>query len=392
MPSSDFLFIHPLLGADDAWSGFSVEFAPGEASPESLARLREAAKLDEFDHRLPWLIPALSSINAKSRLDDRSVIVFPARPTATDAEILAQLEASLRQAHRKIGLSVIPDGKLPATGTWDYLLLGASHARCLPPFTLLGLCSRSILVATDVHSLADRQWLLDNACTLTTGEFLLSRPAPSAKADTTRVKLLELLALIAEDADTGSLEAIFRQEPKLSYSLLRLVNSAAIAPRSPITSFAQAINLLGRRQLQRWLQLLVYADPNNGHRPNPLLQKAAARGHLIELLATKLNPQPPIENLADAAFMIGAFSLLNILLSMSMAEILQQLPLVDQVHSALADHGGALGHLLQAVEAAESRDLASAAQRLQELEISGADYLAAQLDAFSWAAKIRPSS
>lgn len=391
MSSSDFLFIHPLLGADDAWSGFSAEFAAGEANPEILGRLKESAKLDEFDHRQPWLIPAVPNGGGKSRLDERTVVVFPARPTAAESEQLAQLEASLRQAHRKIGLSVAPDSKLPATGTWDYLLFGASHARCLPPFTLLGLCSRSILVATDVHSHTDRHWLLDNACTLTTGEFLLSRPAPGATADTSRVKLLELLALIAEDADTGSLEAIFRQEPKLSYSLLRLVNSAAIAPRSPITSFAQAINLLGRRQLQRWLQLLVYADPNNGHRPNPLLQKAAARGHLLELLATRLDPQPAIDNLADAAFMTGAFSLLNVLLNMSMAEILQQLPLATPVHSALADHGGDLGNLLQAVEAAECRDLGNAAQRLNKLGISSANHLDAQLEAFCWAAKIRPS-
>ncbi|HXE40645.1 MAG TPA: HDOD domain-containing protein [Azonexus sp.] len=391
MPSSDFLFIHPLLGADDAWSGFSVEFAPGEASPDALSRLKEAEKLDEFDHRQAWLIPAIPEASAKSRIDERTVVVFPARPATDDAATLMQYEASLRQAHRKIGLSTTPDCKLPATGTWDYLLLTASHARCLPPFAMLGLCSRTVLIATDVHSHADRQWLLDNACTLSTGEFLLSRRTPSAKADTTRVKLLELLALIADDADTGSLEAIFRQEPKLSYSLLRLVNSAAIAPRSPITSFSQAINLLGRRQLQRWLQLLVYADPNNGNQPNPLLQKAAARGHLLELLAPQLKPQLQVDNLADAAFMIGAFSLLNVLLNMSMAEILQQLPLSDLVRSALADHGGALGRLLLAIEAAEGRNLGNAAQRLSELELTSADHLDAQLEAFSWAAKIRPS-
>ena len=371
MPSSDFLFIHPLLGADDAWSGFSVEFAPGKASPDALCRLKEADKLDEFDHRQPWLIPAIPEASAKSPLDERTVVVFLARPAPEDAAPLEQYEASLRQAHRKIGLS-------------------ASHARCLPPFAMLGLCSRTILIATDVHSHADRQWLLDNACTLSTGEFLLSRRAPSTKADTTRVKLLELLALIAEDADTGSLEAIFRQEPKLSYSLLRLVNSAAIAPRSPIISFSQAINLLGRRQLQRWLQLLVYADPNNGNQPNPLLQKAAARGHLLELLAPRLKPQLEVENLADAAFMIGAFSLLNVLLNMSMAEILQQLPLSELVRSALADHGGLLGRLLQAIEAGEGRDLGNAAQRLSELEVTSVDHLDAQLAALSWAAKIRP--
>lgn len=141
--------------------------------------------------------------------------------------------------------------------------------------------------------------------------------------------------------------------------------------------------------MQRWLQLLVYADPNNGNQPNPLLQKAAARGHLLELLAPQLKPQLQVDNLADAAFMIGAFSLLNVLLNMSMAEILQQLPLSDLVRSALADHGGMLGRLLLAIEAAEGRNLGTAAQRLSELEVTSVDHLDAQLAAFSWAAKIR---
>lgn len=392
MPSSDLLFIHPLLGADDAWSGYRVEFAPGNADGEALDKLGAAARLDDFDHRHPWLIPALPGLKSSTALGERSVLVFSAAANSEDTETLKQFEASQRQARRKLALIAAPGGKLPATGTWDYLLLTASHARSLAPYTLLGLSSRTVVVATDVHSHADRQWVLDNACTLSTNEFLLTRSNPSTKADTTRIHLLELLALIADDADTGPLEAVFRQEPKLSYSLLRLVNSAAIAPRSPITSFAQAINLLGRRQLQRWLQLLVYADPNNGHTPNPLLQKAAARGSLLEKLARHLTPLPETENLEDAAFMIGTFSLLNVLLNMSMTEILQQLPLSVPVRTALAEHGGALGRLLLALEAAEGRDLPTAALRLTELGISSQDYLEAQLEAFSWAAKIRPAS
>ena len=196
--------------------------------------------------------------------------------------------------------------------------------------------------------------------------------------------------LIAEDAETGALEAIFRQEAKLSYSLLRLVNSAAIAPRTPITCFAQAINLLGRRQLQRWLQLLVYADPNNGQHPNPLLQKAAARGRLLELLAPAM-PSLSAEESGDTAFMTGVFSLLDTLLSMSMSEILQQLPLPEMVHKALAEHSGPLGELLRAISAAEGGDLKFAAEQLEKLGIEGERLLDAQMAALSWAAKIRPS-
>lgn len=392
MPSFDPVFIHPMLGADDAWSGYRVEFGPGAANRDALAHLYASPTLDAFDHRHPWLLPAAPGSGIVSPLGERAIIVFPGQSASADAEALQAFESALRQARQLVGLIATPENKLPGAGAWDYLLIGISQARTLPPFTLIGIASRTLLVATEVHSHADRTWALDNACTLTSAEFLLTRNANDKKADTTRVKLLQLLSLIATDADTGQLEAIFREEAKLSYSLLRLVNSAAIAPRSPITSFAQAINLLGRRQLQRWLQLLVYADPNNGQKANPLLQKAAARGHLLELLAPLINPPPMDENLGDAAFMIGTFSLLDVLLNMSMSEILQHLPLSDQVREALATHGGALGKLLRAVDSADSNDLKTATELFAELGIDGKALLDAQLEALCWAEKIRPAS
>lgn len=392
MPYSDILFIHPLLGPDDAWSGYRVEFAPGYASPAALERLRNAPQLSEFDQRHPWFIPALPGSSLNCALGERAVTVFPAQPDPIEIEALKQHEADLRQGRCKVGLFASPEEALPAAGTWDHLLIGASHARSLRPYALIGLSSRTSVVATELHSHNDRDWALSNACTLSTTEFLHARSSNGKKADMSRVKLLEMLGLIAEDADTSSLEAIFRQESKLSYSLLRLVNSAAIAPRTPITSFAQAINLLGRRQLQRWLQLLVYADPNNGQRPNPLLQKAAARGRQMELLAPHLNPLPDAESLEDSAFMVGTFSLLDTLLNMPIKDILQQLPLTEIVRQALAEHTGGLGQLLGAIEAAEAHDLKQAASKISGLGISGDLYREAQLTSFSWAARIRPAS
>ena len=290
-----------------------------------------------------------------------------------------------------MALAADPAIKLPASGTWDYLVLGTSHARSLPPYTLLGMASRTVVIVTSLHTQNDRDWALANACTLSTGEFLLAR-STTQKADMTRLKLLKLLTLIEGDASTGDLEAIFREETKLSYSLLRLVNSAAMSPRSPITSFGQAINLLGRRQLQRWLQLLVYSDPNNGQHPTPLLQKAAARGRLIELLVPSLGIDPALENPGDMAFMIGTFSLLDTLLNMSMGDILHQLPLPEIAQAALGSHAGKFGALLAAIEAADKRDLNAAASQLTHLGIAAESYLDAQLAAISWAAKIRAAS
>mgnify|MGYP000535362878 CR=1 FL=1 len=55
-----------------------------------------------------------------------------------------------------------------------------------------------------------------------------------ARGPLNEAQMLALLALLAQDASTQELNNILRQETKLSYSLLRLVNSAAIAPRTPV--------------------------------------------------------------------------------------------------------------------------------------------------------------
>jgi len=42
MPYSDPAFIHPLLGAEGAWSGYHVEFAPGALNLGVLAQLHDS--------------------------------------------------------------------------------------------------------------------------------------------------------------------------------------------------------------------------------------------------------------------------------------------------------------------------------------------------------------
>lgn len=393
MADFEYLFIHPLMGTGEAWSGFLVETTSNNGNNAAMQPFLEHGELALFDKRHPWFFPVPPLCDLATNFPEQCVATFTIQtPPGADIEKLRAFEAELRQRKQKIALKAAPSQKLPGAGAWDYLLITTSHARTLPPFTLLGLSSRTTIVATEVQSHADYEWAGSNACALKSMEFLLNRHPPGKKADLTRLKLLELLALIVADADTAKIEDIFRQEPKLAYSLLRLVNSAANAPRSPITTFSQAINLLGRRQLQRWLQLLVFADPNNGQQVNPLLQKAAARGRIIELLAAELMPAEKDANFLDAAFMVGTFSLLDVLLNMPIKEVLQHLPLPEIAHDALADHRGPLGQLLMAMTSTESRDLSAAAQQLQNLSISPAKHLNAQMTALNWATKIHPDN
>lgn len=171
------------------------------------------------------------------------------------------------------------------------------------------------------------------------------------KLDHSQLALLRLMNLVVSDADNAEIEAVFKQEPGLTINLLRLTNSVASGLPVRITSLRHAITLLGRRQLQRWLQLLLYTA-SAGRGIHPLLQLAATRGRLMELLADKVAPND--KPFADNAFMAGILSLTPTLLNQTIEEIVAGLTLNREVHAALCEHGGQHGDLLSITELLEN--------------------------------------
>ncbi len=192
--------------------------------------------------------------------------------------------------------------------------------------------------------------------------------------------LLRLLALVVSDADTRAIEAVMKQDPQLSYQLLRLVNSSAFARPTRIASFAQAITLLGRRELQRWLQLLIYAHSGHGT-ASPLLPRAAFRARLMENLCTRAGGSAEEQ---DQAFMTGMFSLLDVLFGRPLPELVEPLGLSERVTAALLAREGRLGQLL-AVTALSKRGPAPALRSWLAQAGLGPEHLAAGLvEACGW--------
>lgn len=240
------------------------------------------------------------------------------------------------------------------------------------------------LLAEKVDSREQAALLRDMGYDLFQG-YYFARPTIIAgkKLGSSEISLMRLFGLLLDDADTSALEAVLKTEPGLTVNLVRLTNSAANGLRTKVTSLRQAITLLGRRQLQRWLQLLLYTQQTGGS-GNPLLSLAASRGRFMELVCHKLDG--PNSGLADQAFMTGIMSLMPALLNQTMAEILRGLPVSNAVADALTSRNGLLGHLLALTEATESADpyaLLPALDKLPGLDANGVNRCLTE--ALTWA-------
>lgn len=248
------------------------------------------------------------------------------------------------------------------------------------------------LVVLDTGERADWCFAATGAPALADISHLRHRPRkPSATGDRSKPQLLSLLSLVTRDADNRELEKAFRSDPELAYHLLRLVNSVGICLTHPVSSLSNAITVVGRRQLQRWLQLLIYVNTAAGReKPNPLLQLTAYRGRLLELLAAP-------EDDPDSAYIVGIFSLLDCVLPQTMPEILAKLPIQPSIREALCERRGRFGRLLAACEAAEVGHLDQSARMLNELGVEPERWLQFQNLAYEWAFTIgreiaRPSA
>lgn len=204
------------------------------------------------------------------------------------------------------------------------------------------------------------------------------------KLSPSQMAITRLIALVTSDADNDEVEHCIKGDVTLGLNLLRIANTPAFSVHR-IDSLRQALMVLGRNQLQRWLQIMLYAEPAaHGHIMMPLLAQATTRGRLMELLAQKLRPGN--RSFADTAFTVGIMSLMDTLFSMPMDEILQQIPVVEEVSDALLQRQGFFGKLLSLVDYTEWRSKTDTLlqQTANELRLSHNDLYLIQLAAFEW--------
>jgi EAL and modified HD-GYP domain-containing signal transduction protein len=217
--------------------------------------------------------------------------------------------------------------------------------------------------------------------------FYFAKPVilTGKKLSPSQLAVMELMTLITSEADNSDIERVIKRDVSLALNLLRLVNTPAVGARQRIDSLSQALTVLGRRQLQRWLQIMLYAEPSKrGHSMTPLLMLATTRGRLLELLAIKLRPKQA--HVADVAFTVGIMSLMDTLFGVPMHEILKQVHVNEDVTDALLSREGFFGELLRLAECIERMEEMHehVLPALRELAITTEELVELEMAAFEW--------
>lgn len=193
-----------------------------------------------------------------------------------------------------------------------------------------------------------------------------------------KINYLKLMKVINEpDFDLDDVANVISQDPALTIELLKIANKLTI--NSNIRSIAQATALLGQKELRRWLNTTLLNGLAAG-KPNEITRLSLVRARFAENLA-------PIFDYAmrkDELFLMGLFSLLNLILDMPMDKALEQVGVSNEIKKALVSDDGIFAPQLEFLLSYEAGDWQEVSRLMVLHDIEMDDVYEAYVEALKW--------
>ena len=184
---------------------------------------------------------------------------------------------------------------------------------------------------------------------------------------TNKAAVLRLMSVVSDpDTELDEIEKLISMDASLALRVVRFVNSPLSGLVREVESIREAVLLLGRNLLKKWVSLLALADLDDA--VPEVITMAFVRARLCELLAAETGHDDK-----DSFFTVGLFSMLDAMLGQPMDDLLDSLPFTEDMKLALAHYTGVKGEALMcacnlevgAPEAAKFEDVDE--QRVAEL-------------------------
>lgn len=151
--------------------------------------------------------------------------------------------------------------------------------------------------------------------------------------------------------DFGKIEDIIKGDVSLSYNLLKFINSSLFGLKMKINSIRQALVLLGLSEVRKWASIVALQTLGQD-KPNELIVNCLVRAAFGEALAKKTALRQEASNI----FLMGMFSLIDAFFDRPLAEVLEELPLSQEIKKALLGEDNRFSPIYNLVLAYEKAD------------------------------------
>ena len=208
-------------------------------------------------------------------------------------------------------------------------------------------------------------------------EVLSTRGIPENRFNYIRM----LQAVAKPELDEREIENVIKSEASLCYRLLRYLNSAVFGFSNEIHSVRHALSMLGERETRRWIRLVATLGAAQG-KSSELVTSALVRARFCEELS------PRLRHGDSDLFLMGLLSLMDAILELPMAEILDKVPVDHETKAVLLGGASRLRPLYQLMLARESGEWQSAAELSRLLHLSESEVAEAYWQAMHWAKQV----
>lgn len=201
------------------------------------------------------------------------------------------------------------------------------------------------------------------------------------KISDSRLVLMDMLNILRNDGGAEALAAVAKRDPSVSVHLLSMANAPAYGLKAPLTGIDQAIVVLGRETLYRWLAVTLFRAGSDRARDETLLEVALARASFLEKAGLAVGTR---QN-ADELFLVGLLSFVDTLLGMPIEAVLKELTLPAVIRDVLRDSEGPYARFLLLALAVERCQVQRATQLSMALGIEPDALTTYRNEAQQWA-------
>ncbi len=212
--------------------------------------------------------------------------------------------------------------------------------------------------------------------------YFFSRPTilSEKKVEPLMVNYLRLIRLVnRKEVDFTHLANIIRRDVVLSYRLLRLVNSVYFGMRYMVKDIQHGLAILGMKEIRKWISLLAMVGINTGKTPE-LVRMSMIRGRFLEVYGQL---HLASEN-TEVLFMIGLFSLIDVILEQPMPELMAQMSVPAEVSAPLLTKNGMEVVVLDMLASYEQGLWEEVLDKCVQLGLSEQNMTRLYLDAVLW--------